>query len=203
VTAAPRTTAAIDWGALHRRLAASERTAESGGPAAGSPAARTLLDERARRLARPVHTAPVGRIEVLVFQLAGERYALESRYVQAVFVLRDRAPLPGAQPPIHGVTAWRGELLTLLELRATFGLPVGSLNDLGRVVVLGDGRASFGILTDAVHSMVPLDLASLHPLPPGTGDHRQFLKGVTGDALLVIDAPQLLRLTEPDSSRVE
>ena len=203
MTPATRATGGIDWPALHARLLAAERAAQGGGPATGSPAARALLEERARRLARPAATAPVGRIDVLVFELAGERYGIESRHVQAVFVLRDRAPLPGAEPPIHGVTAWRGDLLTLLELRATLGLTVSALNDLARVVVVGAGRSTFGILTDAVHQIVAVDLAALHPLPQGAGKNRPFLKGVTGDALLVLDPQQLLRLTEPDSSRVE
>ena len=58
--------AAIDWAALQRRLAAAAQAAAGIGPDAGSPAARTLLDARARLLARPVATEPLGRIEVLV-----------------------------------------------------------------------------------------------------------------------------------------
>jgi purine-binding chemotaxis protein CheW len=121
-----------------------------------------------------------------------------------VFVLKNRAPLPGAQPPIHGITAWRGELLTLLELRGTLGLPVNALHDLARVIVLGLQRqAAFGIVTDAVHSVVQVSVAALHPLPEGTGSHRKYIKGVTGDALLILDPEQLLRLTEPASAPVE
>lgn len=174
------------------------------GPAPGTPEARALLADRARRLAAPVAVAPAGRVDVLAFELAGERYGLESRHVQAVFVLRQLAPLPGALPPIQGVTAWRGDLLTLLELRATLGLPVSSLNDLARVIVLGiHDRPAFGVLTDAVHGIVPVDMHMLHPLPEGAGPHRQYLRGVTGDALLILDPDQLLRLTEPASAPVE
>lgn len=194
--------AEIDWGALHRRMVLAEQQARLD-IAPGSAAAKAVLDERARALAQTPATVQQNRVDVLVFELARERYGIESRYVQAVFVLRQRAPLPGAEPPIHGVTAWRGDLLTLLELRVTLGLPMNSLNDLARVVVVGEGRQKFGILTDAVHSIVSVDLDSLHPLPDGRGTHRQFLKGVTGDALLILDQTQLLRLTEPDSSRVE
>ena len=171
------------------------------GSAAGTAEARALLAERARRLAQPVEVAPVDQIEVLVFELAGERYGIESRWVQAVFVLRHRAPLPGAQPPIDGITAWRGELLTLLELRATLGLPVNALHDLARVIVLGLHRqAAFGIVTDAVHSVVQVSVAALHPLPDGAGGHRRYIKGVTGDALLILDPERLLRLIEPASA---
>jgi purine-binding chemotaxis protein CheW len=193
----------LDWTGLHRRLAAADAKAHAAGPARGTPEANALLADRAKRLAQPAAQAPVGQADVLIFELAGERYGIESRYVQAVFVLRQRAPLPGAQPPIHGVTAWRGELLTLLELRATLGLPVDSLNDLARVIVLGKGKAAFGILTDAVHHIVPVDLARLYPPQEAAAGARPYLKGLTGDALLVLAPEHLLRLTEPESSRVE
>lgn len=171
------------------------------GPAPGTPEANALLSTRARQLAAPIVVAPVGRVDVLVFELARERYAIESKHVQAVFVLRERAPLPGAVPPIHGVTAWRGDLLTLLELRSTLGLAVNALHDLARVIVLGmKGYRPFGILADAVHSIVSVDLQTLHPLPEGSGNHRQYLRGVTDDALLIVDPDQLLRLIEPVSA---
>lgn len=190
----------VDWVGLRRRLVAAETKASAGGPTAESPEAQALLAERARLLARPMAAAPVGQTDVLVFELAGERYGIASRYLQAVFVLRHRAPLPGALPPIHGVTAWRGDLLTLLELRATLGLPVDSLNDLARVIVVGEGRPVFGILTDRVHSIVPVNLAQLHPPQEPTGGARQYIQGVTSDALLVLDPAQLLRLIEPEFS---
>ena len=179
-------------------------TAAYDGPAPGTPEANALLAERARKLATPVAVAPVGRIDVLEFELARERYGIESRYVQAVFVLKECALLPGAQPPIHGVTSWRGDLLTLLELRSTLGLAINALHDLARVVVLGvNGRPAFGVLTDMVHSIVPVDMNALHPLPEGTGSHRKYLRGVTGDALLILDPDQLLRHIEPESAPLE
>ena len=100
-------------------------------------------------------------------------------------------PLPGAVPPIHGVTAWRGDLLTLLELRSTLGLAVNALHDLARVIVLGmKGYRPFGILADAVHSIVSVDLQTLHPLPEGSGNHRQYLRGVTTDGAESADSTE-------------
>jgi len=154
---------------------------------------RSVLEERARVLARPLATPASGeRLEVVTLALAGERYAVESRHVVEVFKLRDLALLPGAEPPVFGATAWRGGLLTVLDLRPVLGLPAAALDDLGHVVVLGGERPAFGILADAVHDAVSLAASAVREPPEGVAVKREFLRGVAYGALLVLDAEKLL-----------
>jgi chemotaxis signal transduction protein len=153
-----------------------------------------LLEARARQLARPASPeAEAATLEVIAFALAGEPYGVESRYVMAVSPLLHLTPLPRAEPPIHGVTGWRGELLTVLDLRRAAGLPVTALEDLNRVVVLGESRAAFGLLVDGVRGVCALPLSGIHPVPPGPVQARPYLLGITDDAMLVLDARTLLR----------
>lgn len=175
-----------------RAEAASRATAEE--TAASPEHAREVLEERARALARPAARAQAGdAVEVITFTLADETYAIESRYVLAVFRLAELSRLPGAAPPVFGVTAWRGELLTILDLRPLLGLSVVALNDLSRVIVLGEDRPAFGILADAVQDLVTLPAAELRALPEGVAAQREFLRAVTANATLVLDGERLLR----------
>jgi purine-binding chemotaxis protein CheW len=175
-------------------MAAAGRTL-SGATSTAPEQVRAVLEERARALARPVGTAaPIDELEAVTFALANERYAIESRYVFEVFRLEDLSPLPGAEPPVFGVTAWRGELLTILDLRGALGLSVTALHDLSRVIVLGEERPAFGILADAVHELVTLPAAQVREPPEGVAAKREYLRGVTADAVLVLDAEQLLRI---------
>jgi len=154
---------------------------------------RAVLDERARVLARPLAAPAAGeQLEVLTLALAGERYALESRYVVEVFKLRELALLPGAERPVLGATAWRGRLLTVLDLRTILELPAAALDDLGYVVVLEGERPAFGILADAVHDVVGLAGSDVGDPPDGVAASRMFLKGVAPGVLLVLDAAKLL-----------
>lgn len=156
---------------------------------------RAVLEERARALARPVTSeSDAGTIEVVTFVLANEAYAVESRYVIEVFRLVDLALLPGAAPPVFGITAWRGGLLTVLDLRPLLGVSAAALNDLSRVLVLGATGRSAGILADAVEADVRLRAATVREPPDGVAAQREYLLGVTGDAVLVLDAGKLLRL---------
>lgn len=159
--------------------------------------ARQVLEERARALARPTALPPaVGALEVITFALANEVYAIESRFVIEVFRLTDLSPLPGAKPPVFGVTGWRGELLTILDLRPVLGLSVGALNDLGRVIVLGEERPAFGVLADAVRELHTLPKSAVRDTPETVAASREYLRGVTADAVLVLDAEKLLRAHE-------
>jgi purine-binding chemotaxis protein CheW len=156
---------------------------------------RAVLEERARLLARPAAPPLAGdTLEVVTFALANETYAVESRYVLAVFRLTDLSPLPGAEPPVFGVTVWRGELLTILDLRAALGLSVTALNDLSRVIVLGEERPAFGILADAARELVTLPASDVREPPEGVAAKREYLRGVTPDAMLVLEATKLLQL---------
>jgi purine-binding chemotaxis protein CheW len=156
---------------------------------------RAVLEERARRLARPPAPPAAGAtLDVITFQLANETYALESRYVLAVFRLADVSRLPGAVPPVFGVTAWRGDLLTVLDLRPILGLSEAALNDLATVIVLSAERVTLGILADAVRDVITLPAAAIREPAEGVAAQRTYLRGMTGEAVLILDAQALLQL---------
>ncbi len=156
---------------------------------------RDVLEERARRLAQVPAAAPEGdTLEVITFALANETYAIESRYVLEVFRLVDLSPLPGAEPPVYGVTAWRGMLLTVLDLRPVLGLSVAALNDLSRVIVLGEQRAAFGILVDAAWELVRLPASSIRKAPAGLAAQPEYIHGITDEAVLILETVHLLHL---------
>ena len=154
---------------------------------------RELLAERARLLARRLDDhAPATGVEVLTFSLARERFAIPSRYVFAVFALAEMVPLPGATTPVVGLTRWRGDVLTLLDLRRFVASVAGALDDLGRVIVVGDTAPEFGILADVVSEMVHIDTASLHPVSDERRGESRLLLGITNDAVHVLDALALM-----------
>jgi purine-binding chemotaxis protein CheW len=180
-----------------RRLDASGRAAIEE-RAASPERIRQVLEERARALARPPMPVPGDVLEVITFALANETYAIESRFVFEVFRLEQLATLPGATLPVFGVTVRRGELLTILDLRTVLGLPVTALNDLSRVLVLGVNHPTAGVLVDAVLEIVTLPTVSVQAPPDGMATKRDYLRGMTTGAVLVLDGQRLLRLTEPD-----
>jgi purine-binding chemotaxis protein CheW len=191
----------VNWAEIGQRVDAVGQELTPAQAERSPERARALLEARARILALPADPAATGeRLELVGFSLANEIYALESRYVVQVFRLLDLTPLPGAEPPVFGVTAWRGDLLTILDLRPVLGLPVTALNDLGRVIVVGAERAEFGVLADAVLEMQSVPASELGPPGAGQGKPPEYLRGITRDAVLVLDGSRLLGLAGPESA---
>jgi purine-binding chemotaxis protein CheW len=181
------------WDAIRQRLDAIGQ-AIAGTEQAAPERVRQVLEERARALARPGHAEPPDdTFEVVLFDLEGETYALEANAVWEVFRLEALSPLPGARPPVFGVTSWRGAVLTILDLRQVLGLTAGGVTDLSRVILLGTVRPAFGILADAVRELVVLRRHEVREPPQGVALKREYLAGITGDAVPVLAAHELLR----------
>jgi purine-binding chemotaxis protein CheW len=188
--------ATVDWGDIRRRIdEAREGLRDSVRVTAEQ--AQLMLDQRARELARrPDWKRSETAHDALVFGVAGQRYAIESRFVVEVFHLADLALLPGAAPPVIGVVGWRGRLLTIMDLRAMLGLPTTALDDLGRVIVLGDERPEFGVLADTVEEITPLSEGDVRLPQRGIHVSERYVRGVALDAVLVLDAAELLRVDD-------
>lgn len=152
-------------------------------------AAREILERRARQLARrPQQLEREATVQVVEFQIGGERYAIEANQVLAVFALTELVPIPGAVAPLAGVTLWRGNLLTLLDVRVALGLSATALNDLRTVIVIGDARSSAGILVDALQGIATKRVAEFGK---ATQEHNKYARGLSRDAVMLIDGAAL------------
>lgn len=188
----PAKSTGIDWSELLRRQeAAFAATDESRRDPLREQA---LLEERARRLSlKPDKEVDADGIACLEFLLCGESYAIELSYIAATLPLTDFTPLFCAPPFVLGITNLRGRIVSIVDLRRFFELPVTGLSDLNRVIVVGNGGMEFGILADSVVGMRSIPAESLLPPPDTfTGARQEFLAGVTADRLALLDMGKIL-----------
>jgi purine-binding chemotaxis protein CheW len=159
-------------------------------------AEREVLLERARALSVPTAAprADERGLELVLFALAEETYGIESRFVVEVLRGADVALLPGARPPVAGISAWRGELLPVLDLSLLLGAAPGAEGQAACTVVLGDPHRPFGILVDEVRGVREIEGSDVHPLPRAGGAGRDLLMGTTSDALLVLAGEDLIQI---------
>jgi purine-binding chemotaxis protein CheW len=183
----------LDWQQVRQRL---ERTALADGSHLSPERAREVLEERARLLARVPPQAARGAdvLEVITFSLAGEGYAIAARYVREVVRLTEPTPVPGTPDFLAGVINLRGEIVAVFDLRPFFGLTAGAEAGPSRIVILGGDRIEFGLLADTVQEVLPLRVEDILP-PPDTvgGPGREYLRGVTAEALILLDGARLLQ----------
>jgi purine-binding chemotaxis protein CheW len=174
--------------------AASDRTAM---PTDESKA--SILRARAQALAVEPPQPPTtsGQIEVVEFQLARENYAIESNWVKEVHPLKDLTPVPCAPPFVFGIINVRGQILTVIDLRTFFNLPFKGITNLHTVIILKNEHMELGILADAITGAKSVSLDAIQPtLPTLHGVRAQYLRGVTDDRVVIIDAARLMSANE-------
>lgn len=156
---------------------------------------REILKARARALAREREDAALAQdtIQVIEFVVADERYAIELDYVRGVHSLEELVPLPGTPPFVLGIVNLRGRVTSVIDIKKFFDLPERGLSDLDTVIVIGDADMEFAILADRIVGTASVARSGLQPsLPTLEGIREQYLKGVSGERLVVLAADKLL-----------
>ena len=184
----------VDWTEVHRHLeattAAMERVITP-----GIDDKKRLLKERARTLAQEDVEVYAGLqyLEVVEFRLAGEVYGIETSYIREVYPLKELVPIPGTPPFFLGITSVRGQILSVIDIKRFFDLPDKGLTELDKVVIVRSGEVELGIRADVVLGMRSIPRGDIQPsLPTLIGVRDKYLRGVTKDAVIILDIQKLL-----------
>jgi purine-binding chemotaxis protein CheW len=181
----------LDWETAKLRLAAASR----GDRTLDAAEIARVLSERAAILARVPESAgiPEAMLELLHFTLGKERCAVETRYVNEVVRPSELTRLPGAPAHMLGIMNLRGMLLPVFDLRELLRAGAGESSERARLLVLGRERAEVGVYADAVQGITTIpESALLSHADASLGGPRDYLRGVTREAHVVIDVAELL-----------
>ncbi|AFU97319.1 chemotaxis protein CheW [Simiduia agarivorans] len=109
-------------------------------------------------------------MDFLIFDLAGERYALNASAVEEIRVWEGATPLPTLPAYVLGVVNLRGIIVPLIDLRARFGLAAIKPGKTSVVVYLNlpGHQHRIGLLVDNVQDMINIPAGS-QLQPPGFG----------------------------------
>jgi len=142
-------------------------------------------------------TKPDSTDRVLIVDLGGGLYGLDSAAVREIVSLLPPTRLPGAPAHVRGVVNLRGQLLTVVDAahRLT-GNPTASIN--GSIVVVTVGEKPLGLIVDDVHDVQDLQVVPAEREVLSRTDGLLTGVGRLGDeVVLVIDIPELVRQTLP------
>lgn len=164
-------------------------------PHDATPDAALILRQRAKALAQAGtdRDESVECLDILEFQLAQERYAIEAEAVHGVQPLRELTPLPGTPDFLAGVVSVHGQLVAVIDIKRFFDLPPQGVTDLHSIILLRSDDLRIGLLADTVIGVHTVEKGALQAaLFSASGIREEFLKGVTADCLAVIDAAAVL-----------
>ena len=184
----------IDWNEIHSRIEKAKAIVEKGFQPSREERDR-ILKERAKITALESNEGlkKEESIEVLEFMLAYERYGVELKYVREVYPLTELTLIPGIPVFVLGIINVRGEILSVIDIKKFFDLPEKGLTDLNKAIILHSAEIEFGILADSIVGVRSILLNELQPsLPTLTGIREEYLKGVTKERKVILDAERLL-----------
>jgi purine-binding chemotaxis protein CheW len=156
--------------------------------------AKEILKSRARALSRPPAAQDDGAtLQVVEFRLAGETYAIEHAMVRGVVPLKDLTPLPCTPGFVRGVVNVRGQIVPVIDIRKFFDLPEAGIADVHVIIIVHHKGVELGIDADAVTIVRAIRLSDVQPsLPTLTGIRAQYLKGVSREHVVILDAAKIL-----------
>ena len=136
-----------------------------------------------------------GAHRLLIVELRGGLYGIDSSLVREIVAELEAARLPGAPTHVRGVVNLRGQLLTVVDLghRLT-NTPATTPN--GSIVVVTAAERTLGLVVDDVHEVQELEVVPTEREVLARADGLLTGVGRLGtEVVLVIDIPELVRQT--------
>ena len=107
--------------------------------------------------------------------------------------MEELTPVPCTPAFIRGLVNVRGRIFPVIDLKKFFDLPEQGITDLHRILLVQTADMEFGLLADTIAGVRKIPLAAIQPsLPTLTGIRAEYLRGVTADRLVILDAAALL-----------
>ncbi|KKD01142.1 MULTISPECIES: chemotaxis protein CheW [Photobacterium] len=135
-------------------------------------------------------------LQWVTFQLEEETYGINVMQVREVLRYTEIAPVPGAPDYVLGIINLRGNVVTVIDTRARFGLMSGEISDNTRIVIIEAEKQVIGILVDSVAEVVYLRSSEIDSTPSvGTDESAKFIQGVSNrdnQLLILVDLNKLL-----------
>ncbi len=135
-------------------------------------------------------------LQWVTFRLENETYGINVMQVQEVLRYTEIAPVPGAPGYVLGIINLRGNVVTVIDTRARFGLTPGEVTENSRIVIIEAEKQVIGILVDSVAEVVYLRSSEIESAPNvGTEESAKFIQGVCNrgeELLILVDLNKLL-----------
>jgi purine-binding chemotaxis protein CheW len=121
-------------------------------------------------------------IDVVEFELGGERYALDISLAREIVEMIPITPIPRAPLFISGVINLRGEITNIMNLNTLLGLPGKEIRENQKIIVLVPEAANgnnVGIIVDDVSSVRQVSETDIEKIGVGiSSEFSQFVKGI-------------------------
>lgn len=137
----------------------------------------------------------------LTFEVAGETYAANIRYVTEIVGLQRISAVPDVPNFIRGAMNLRGKVIPVMDVRLRFKLPARDYDDRTTIIVLDLEGVPTGLVVDQVTDVLSIPKTNIDPPPHWRegGNETGVICGLGkhGDRVsIILDVPRLLNAQE-------
>lgn len=137
-------------------------------------------------------------LQLLVFRLGEQRYALPLAAVERIVRAVEVTPLPGAPPIVLGAIDVQGRVLPVLNLRRRFLLPAREISPADQFLIASTARRAVVLVIDEAQGVIerePSAVIGSDKIVPGLEQFQGVLKLDDG-LVLIHDLEKFLSLDE-------
>jgi purine-binding chemotaxis protein CheW len=132
----------------------------------------------------------------IIFALNESECTFPSGSVQAIERVNDISTVPNTVPWVLGIIHLHGSILSVVDLRGFFGLPVQPVTQRSRLLVVTKRDMTIGLLVDGVNEMRQLNMdqnASQSASAPGwAAPYAMGTINIEGRPVIMLDPERLL-----------
>ena len=139
-------------------------------------------------------TADHDRLQVVVFTVGAEEYAVPVHRVESIIAGTDPTQVPGAGKHIRGVYNLRGRVISIIDLRSRLDIEPRPDGADARVLVVTSGGHTVGLEVDDVSEVISVDPAQLQG-PPQQLTDTSIVSGILereGRLVIIVDIDALI-----------
>ncbi len=144
-------------------------------------------------------------LEFATFYVGNILLGLDIQQIEEINRQLAMTAAPHAPHFVRGVVNLRGEVATVVDLRAILGMPPVEITDQSRNVVVNSRGERIGLLVDRIGDVVRAVTADIEPPPANvSGVDGRFFKGVCKlekELLVILDVEEALAGSPPPQER--
>jgi purine-binding chemotaxis protein CheW len=128
-------------------------------------------------------------IQLVGFRLDNEDYAIAITKIQEIILMKPITRIPQVPDFIEGLINLRGSVIPIINLRKRFGLPVRSVDDETRTIVVNIHDKTVGCIVDAVTQVMRINRDQIQQPPLSVlAIAHQYIAGLARleDRLLIV-----------------
>jgi purine-binding chemotaxis protein CheW len=118
-------------------------------------------------------------LPIVIFRLSREWYGVEITKIKEILRKARITLLPSSPEYIAGIINFRGNILSVTDLKAILGLPRDEPTGGTRIIAIESGGLETGLLVDEVVETIEVQRSKIEPVPPPFPlERRKYLEGL-------------------------